>query len=376
MGWYTKAFFAWRAEIGRHATMPGATIRMRQTNITVLLLLLLGLSTAAAAPAENGKPPGRARAAAAAPAAAEADADDDLPGEREIRRAFEAGDYKGALQMLSRVVNLRGEAGAAYDKHEMWMLKAESHLRLKQLKPAGEAFAAAARETDDPVRAATARATRRLLEEAKAFRITRRVPVKGAKVKSADLLDPEDRADALTILYEDERAATRPKMQAARKSRKLPPIAEALKRAEGLHDLELAATGGDADLTQLRRDLAERAVTLMSKELDRLEKDVEAIREMARQPVERRRRRVTTFGGGYGGASEEVTSRPRGLLGDDAEDLRAVMKTCRQIIDAAESLASAMGEAEPDDVTTLVERATDIGEAAGRVLDGRYGGDD
>lgn len=357
---------------------------MGHSEAIILLWTLLAAVPAAradAAPRGNAGPRDAPAGAADAPGNDSKDKDkapaakEALPSEGDIRRAFDAADYKGALQMLSRVLNLRGEAGAAYDKHAMWMLKGESHLRLKQLKPAGEAFAAAARQTDDPVQAATARATRKLIAGAKAFKITRRTPAKGAKLKTADLLDPEQRPAALTILYEDERALTRPKVEAALRARTLPPIAEALQMAQGLHDLELAATGGAADLSALRTDLADRATKLMGKELDRLSKDVEAIRGSAARPVERRHRRTTIYGGGYGGSSDTITSRPLGLRGDDVEDLRAIIEACRRIIDAAESLADASG-VDGERATEVIDRATDVGAAAERVLDGRFEGDD
>ena len=366
---------------------------MRRSQATALLplliLLVLPATIAAAAPDGKDARPRDDRDrddAAAREDDARADAPkagaDERPSEADIREAFDAGDYKGALQMLGRVVNLRGAAGAAYDKHEMWMLKAESHLRLKQVKAAGEAFGMAARATDNSVQAATARAMQRLLAEAKAYRVTRRSPAKGDKPKSADVLDPGQRRDALTILYEDELAATRPKVEAALKARTLPPIAEALQLADGLRDLLVAAAGGDADLGELRGDLAERATKLMSKELDRVDKDVSAIRETARQPVERRRRRRSIYSAGdggasYGGSTEEVISRPRGLYGDDAEDLRAAIETCRQIAEAAESFGTVAGDsAAPDEVTELIDRATDVARNAQRTLDGRYANDE
>ena len=288
--------------------------------------------------------------------------------------------------MLGKVVNLRGAAGAVYDKYELWVLKGESHLRLKQAKAAADAFAAAARATDDESQAATARATRRLLAEAKSFRITRRGPApkagdgdgdgdRVAPVRSADLLDPAQRRDALQILYDDAMAAAKPKLDAARRARTLPAIAEGLKLAESLEDLELAATGGRADLRELRTGLADRAVTLMTKELERMERDVSGIREDAEKLVEHRRRQVNTTPTGFAGSSETVRYKRRGLVGDDAEDLRTVMETCAGIIDAAESLDKA-GFGESGGVENVIDRAKDVGEAAERVLNGRYGAAD
>ena len=120
----------------------------------------------AAAPAEKAPPRAGKGDAAAAPAPADA-----RPTPEEIQKTFDAGDYKGTLQQVARVIKLKGDAAAAYDPYTLWMLKGESHLQLKQLKQAGEAFGQAAEATKDDAEVAKARATRRMLAEAKSYEV-------------------------------------------------------------------------------------------------------------------------------------------------------------------------------------------------------------
>ena len=161
----------------------------------------------AAAPAKKAAPRAAKGEAAAAPAAAAA-ADDARPTPEEIQKTFDAGDYKGTLQQVSRVIKLKGDAAAGYDLYTLWMLKGESHLQLKQLKQAGEAFGFAAKATKEDAEAAKARATQRMLAEAKAYAVKRQALRRGEKPQSADILDPAQREQAFRILYEDARVRT------------------------------------------------------------------------------------------------------------------------------------------------------------------------
>ena len=97
---------------------------------------------------------GLARAAGPATRAA-----DPLAATAAARAAFDAGDYPAAVGLAAKLLALKGDAAAGYDRHELFVLKGEGHLRLKQFKNAADAFAAAARNTNDDVLAATARAT-------------------------------------------------------------------------------------------------------------------------------------------------------------------------------------------------------------------------
>ena len=353
----------------------------------------------APAAAPQRKPAGRAAGAAPAPAA-------EAPrSQEEIQGTFDAGDYAGALKQVSRVINLKGEAAAGYDRYALWMLKGESHLRLKQLKQAGEAFAAAAKETQDDAEAAKARATRQMVAEAKAYQVKRRALGRGEKPQSADILDPDQREQALRILYEDAKVQTGPVVKAALKARELPPIARALEVLAGARDLELAATGGEGELATARDDVARRARELIERELSDMRENVETIRKEANQTIERRRfvdgrrtvdrdygprvvrgrsaeesrrnnrrdmrRREGVYARDESDGDSVVTIVKRGLTNQDKEDLRTVVKQCLKILPTLDGLTEASG-ADVDEFEDLVKSTKEVGTLAERTLNDRY----
>jgi hypothetical protein len=320
-----------------------------------VLLLVLAASPAGFAPAA---PPDKAPAA---PAPAKRDA---RPTTTDIQKSFDEGDYAGALQLLARVVNLKGAAAAGYDKFELWMLKGESHLRLRQLKPAAEAFAVAARETDDAAKAATARATRRMLLESRAGQLEQRFPPRGQPPQSADVFDPKDREAAMRILYDDARAEAEPLVKAAVKARSLPPIAQALEALGETGDLELAATGGDANLTEAREQVTGRARELISRELTDMQERVESIRKNANKIIERRSVRSL-----YGRQLRRKFRR--GLTERDEKYLEEVVAQCSKIIPAVESIAKASG-ADVESFEDVIAQAEKVGTLAEQILHDRY----
>jgi hypothetical protein len=306
--------------------------------------------------------------------------DASLPTQDDIRKAFEAKQYAKVIADVGRVLPVRRETAVGYDRYELLMLKGESHLQLKQAKSAGDAFTAAAKETRDEIKAATARATQRMLRESKGLTAQRRhsasasstgggASATAAGPASVDLLDREKREDALRLTYDNLRDAAEPKVKEATRSRTLPPILDALTALSDIRDLELAATGGDSSTASARQELGERARSLMSKELDRTEGDIKLMFESANNVVTTRTTAVTsiTTGAGY----DQTKVYRRGLSAKDRTDLKAAMKTCQQIMAAAETITrqSALDSKAADE---LVGRAKKIGQAADRALTTTY----
>jgi hypothetical protein len=261
-------------------------------------------------------------------------------------------------------------AANEYDRYELLMLKGESHLQLRQAKPAADAFAAAAKETDDQNHAAIARATQRLVRDAKGMKIQRKSAGKGDRgPQSVDLLDRDKRGEAFSIVYDDARTAAEPTVKVALRARTLPPIAEALELLDGLADLEVATTGGVAANEATRQDLGERASSLIEKELERMEKDVADIRTSAEEIV-KEVYSDSLINGGAGNASSATAFR-RGLSKQDRLDLTEAIQMCKKIIPTAESLAGATSR-NLANVDELVNRAKEIMRAAERTLKTRY----
>src|SRR3712207_2633533 len=124
--------------------------RLEPTSMLDGVLVSCLISVAGAEPSTDA--PKRSPAQDAAPAKADAAAPAS-PSQADIQRAYEAKDYQQVVQLVSKVLPLKGKAAVAYDRYELLMLKGEAHLQLKQPKAAGDAFAAAAKETDDAPKA-------------------------------------------------------------------------------------------------------------------------------------------------------------------------------------------------------------------------------
>jgi hypothetical protein len=321
---------------------------------------------------QAAKPPAGKNDAAAAAA--------QPPSQDDIKKAFDAKDYQQVIQMVSKVLPLKGKAASAYDRYELLTMKGESLLRLKQPKAAGDAFVAAAKETDDPLKAATARATQRILREAKGQTLRRRFAKKsdgtGAQsADTADVFDPAQRDAAFRIVYDDLKTASEAKIKEGMRARTLPPISEAIDVMNDLHDFEVAATGGDAEQSQTRRELVDRARKLIGKELGRMERDVQSIENSASSVA--RERYVSsgggsTLAGGYSGTEDtSVIVYRKGLTPQDRTDLKDAIVTSKKIIETCTSLERAT-DTKASESDELIDRAKEIGRVADKMLSKRY----
>jgi hypothetical protein len=326
------------------------------------VLLLLTATLLMGVPSPAGAAPAASAPAAKAPATRPAP----LPTPAEIRAAFDRGDYEQTLKHLTRVLALSGKAAAPYgDRYELILLKAETHLRLKQFASAGEAFGAAAKLTKDEVQAATARATAKVILQTKGPRVVRRHPPKGAPPESADLLDPARRKDVLRIFRDDLRAEAEPKVKAAQRATTIPPITEALDLIYLKLDFELATDDGtyEQDLAK-RVKLADQARGLMAEEIARLEAQVQEIWDSASTPVSERMSEPEVL---YG---VSAMATYRGLSNTDRADLKAAIATCNRIAGTVNGLARATGGSPAD--AKLVRDAREVGRIAKNVLTQSY----
>src|SRR5688500_17543270 len=123
---------------------------------------MLGLAGAsfvmAAAPAR----PAPARTAAPAPAPVPApppDAPAPAPGVAgvamptidQLKQQLAEGKHQEVLKQVAKLLQLKGEAAKSYDRYELLSLRGEAALRGKANSMAAEAFAQAAKATEDPV---------------------------------------------------------------------------------------------------------------------------------------------------------------------------------------------------------------------------------
>jgi tetratricopeptide (TPR) repeat protein len=335
-------------------------------------------SFAAAPPADmpekpEAKPAPAARAGAKAgakPAAAKAAADS-APSTEDIKKSMDDGNYREALQKLSKALAVKKDAAGQYDRHELLRMKAEAHLNLKDSAAAASAFAAAAKEAPDDASRAGDKASELVVKRSKNLTFTPKPGKKGEKAAPIEILDPEKRKDAFKAMFEEDKAEAAPTLKAAQGAKTLPPIVEALKRIGDLRMLELAATGDSAESSKLSEDLAGQAHKLMDKGVQDMADLVKAIETSANnvQPVA-----VPARGVGGSGPLMYQSYKKKGLMTRDSQDLKRIISDLQKLVPMARDLAQSLGDAGKD-FTKVADDGETVGNEANKVLHTDYGGD-
>ena len=345
--------------------------------VSVAVFVLSQVVWAVAPKAQNAKPQ-----AAGAGVNANANAGANvgaLPNVDEIHQAFEQGNYKETLQKLSRVLMLRGDAAKAYNRHDLLRLRGETQLKLKDATGAAASFEQAAKEAKEDKDRAVDLATQLLIKRSRNLTFTP-APKKGAKAadnaadkavakaEPIDISDPEKRKAAFEALLAEQKEQVEPKLKGAKDAKTLPPLIEALYAAGSLRTLELAATGEDAQVSAMVKDLTGRAQKMMTDALKKMTDMVNQIEESANRlqevmtPV-----RAPGLGGGAGlGVYGERSYKKRGLMTPDVKDLNRVIADCKRLVPTIKELVDKLGESGEEfkqigtDTVALGNKAHDV----------------
>jgi hypothetical protein len=255
----------------------------------------------------------------------------------EIRKLYDQQQYQDVIREASQSLALRGDAARGIDRIEIWLLKAESHLRLKQTTLAADGFSSAAKETDDPNRAATLRATSLLIKRSKnnAYTPKRAIARKAAQPAPApapapappqqpaaaqappsiDILDPASRRIAIEALYADESVEVDARVKSILRASNLPAVFDAAAQVRPLADLERAVAQSD-DATRSRllslgdvaHDLIRTSLKQMSNRIDQISRSRQREAPCRRFPLRQARPRPRRC---------EGAARDRGYLRQD-----------------------------------------------------------
>ena len=274
----------------------------------LIAALLLGVSAARAAPPPSAQ----------------------MPTPEQIDRAFADGEYAQALRQISLALAARGDMASLYDRHDLLELKGETHLRLKNPAAAADAFDEAARATKDEKKAAVDRATAELLRRAKGLAYTPPVKKGAPAPKAINLTDPAARRDAFAALFRDAKPRVVAAVKSARQSNKLPAILDTFGLLSDLRALELAATGGDTESTELGRHLSSRARTLMARGVKEMAETVSEIEQAASRVYQHVR---PAAGGPYVGDSDYV-----GVSPEERQVLLRIAADCDRVNQLAHEL--------------------------------------
>ena len=271
------------------------------------------------------------------------------PSMHELQRMFDAREYQDVVRHAVKVLALKGEAAAQYDRHELLRLKAESHLRLGDAEPAAKAFEDAAVVAKDEATAALDRATALLSRRARQNIYRPKTPSSAFGAgEGLPVLDPVGRKLALRALYDDERAAAQKRMEVPPRAA-LSDLIAALDVAAPIRTLELGSTGASSETDAVIAPLCERAQEMIGDEIKSMSSRVDKLDKAANKKKK--------MGSAY---------RKRGLSADEQAELRDVVRKCEQFGAAARQLADA---APPNaakfaalraDAQALLEHATKV----------------
>lgn len=324
---------------------------MPRTPLFAVLFLTLTIVGSAGARAPAARQPGAKPPAAAA---------EGLPSAADVQQLFDEGKYKEALQKLSRVLALRGDAAKAYDRHLLLRLKGECHLRQKESAAAATAFELAAKEAPDETQRAVDVATAQLVKRSKNLTFTpspkKAAPGAGGgagavkanananaeKSGPIDITDPEKRKAAFAVMLVEQKDEVAPKLKAAKDAKSLPPVVAALEAAGTLRTLEVAATGDDAEVTGMVSELSGKALKMMADAVDDMAKTVEDI-QLSANDLKEVRTPVRSPAPG-GGVMLERSYKKKGLTTPDLQDLRRIIGDLQKLVPAAKELSEALGE--------------------------------
>lgn len=294
------------------------------------------------------------------------------PGSEELNRLVNGKEYSVALQKIAAALQLRGSAAKAVHRHEVYMLKGECHLQLKQVTMAIEAYQQAAKEATSAAERSAAQANELLVRQSRAFAYPPRAKDTNGKPKPPiDILDGESRKSAFGALLADEMTANDAKIKAARNAKALPPLMEGVKTVVTMEGLEQAATGKTdksnallAELTEHSKKLVSDALKTMSKRLGEIDKEANTYIEFY-QDVYDPRAKVP------GVMKREKAYKKKGLTDLQFKELREINVTCDKLPEATQTLAAGLKQ-EAKAFEPMVNEAGRIRNEVDRLLDTDY----
>lgn len=277
-----------------------------------------------------------------------------VPTVLQVREDFDSGEYSQAIRGATRLLLMKSIPPA--DRHELLVLKAESHLRLGDSDLAGKAFDDAYAAATEGSAGAKDRAMAILVRRSKRNVYVPRAPPDGSVVESYPILDEQGRKLALRGLYADERSADASKLAAAVASDDVQGMLDGLDAILLLRDLELAASGADAESQATLTPLSGRAAEYMEEQLKQTGKRVEKLAKSANTKKK--------MGSAY---------RKRGLAAEEVQELRHDADTATRIVEAAQRFEIAKTP-EPERFTQIRRDAQQLGKRIDAVLKSDYSG--
>lgn len=252
----------------------------------------------------------------------------------EVKKLANAGQYQDALKALVKILTLKGEKAAGYDRHEMLMLKAECQLQLKMSSAALDTLELARKEAATALAEDQAMQSQALAMLIKASPGGTYTPQTGTIRKPIPIADKTLRKGAYDSMLGDQLAQINVKVKQAKAANKLPPVAEAAKQVVAIRPVEKASAGDNKATDELLADLSKLAMKMVSAAVDDLATEIKKISDAANRVVSEN----VTLQDPSGRAYVVQQTHRVGLSGNDRTSLKNAIAECGKISGAAGEL--------------------------------------
>jgi hypothetical protein len=293
-----------------------------------------------------------------------------LPTQDELHQLYKDKQYQPLLQKMARVLLLRGNAAKRYDRVDLLMLKGDTHLQLKEQSLAGNAYAAAVKEINDQTdakEAAVAKATSLLFKKSRNYTFTPQTAARGQVPQPISVVDLDQRTVCFAAMFDDARVQIVSKVKAAKSSKTLQPIVDAVNAVAELRTLEMAAYGKDEQSAAQLDGLALQAKDLMTRAVKDLKSQAEKCNQRANDllPVHLTQN--------SGAVSPEQLYYKKGLEGNMQRELKGIISDCDRIAEAAKQF-SEVSKSVADAFGEVQDAAEKVAKAAKTTLEDDYTG--
>ena len=258
------------------------------------------------------------------------------PSPEAAQADFAARDYPACLRKVASLLSSNTVPAGSTQRYDLFMLRGECLLRLKQRPAAQSAFESAAgvlKNKGDVDRVAAATAIAALIKKSPGLTYKSAAGSQGDP-QTFDIVEPDTRKAAMSALYHDLSEDVMPAASKALEGDSLVPINDLLPKMWELYAVEFAATGDTAATVGKLKELGAHARGLIQAELDKLNGRLGQLRALAEEPTLSGDVRNQSIG--YRG----LNSHERSELQEMADYLVKIERTCQNARRIARLLGS------------------------------------
>jgi hypothetical protein len=278
----------------------------------------------------------------------------DLPSADSLQSMVDEGNYRAAIPQLDRIIALKGDAAAQYDRFHVIMLEVECRLQLHQKDALAVKIKLAKEEATTTHNIDDLGEICSLELLIKAAHGDTYVPATGDDKTKFNILDRRSRDAAAPYLYADSMSALKEEGWESKSAMSLAPLLDISERFAGIRALDHKVKKDTSETDALGTEYAGTAAKLITNYLVQCDHEIDRTVDRA-QEMDRVRN----------GRGRSVL-RQHGLGSADVTSLNAIQTSCKQIPGAIAKMTLAF--AAPLPIADTAPSAGDLAQKANDTL--------